>query len=61
MSTGKLYKVIGRNVHMDYVKDYLMVKKNVNFSDTQNIPNNIDIEILADTIYVKVLHIVDCL
>ena len=39
---------------MSFVKEYLQTKKAVNFDDTQERPNNIEIEIYADTIYVKV-------
>ncbi|XP_078358209.1 EGF-like repeat and discoidin I-like domain-containing protein 3 [Oculina patagonica] len=48
------YQVIGRKVHMDFVKEYLTAKKNVDFGDSQELPNNIELEILADTVYVKV-------
>ena len=53
------YQVLGRNVHMDYVKEHLRTKEGVDFGDTQTRPNNIELEVLADTIYVRVCcHIV---
>lgn len=48
------YQVTGRNVHMDFVREYLIQKKNVNFGSLQERPNNIELEILADTVYVVV-------
>lgn len=48
------YQVTGRKVHMDYVQQHLKAKKNVNFDDSQEQPNNIELEILADSIYVRV-------
>ncbi|XP_078358122.1 uncharacterized protein LOC144642894 isoform X1 [Oculina patagonica] len=47
------YQVTGRKVHMDYVQQHLKAKKNVNFDDSQEQPNNIELEILADSIYVR--------
>ncbi|KAL9982966.1 hypothetical protein ACROYT_G005081 [Oculina patagonica] len=47
------YQVIGRNVHMDYVQEHLRTKNNINLGDTQERSNNIELEILADTVYVK--------
>ncbi len=51
------YQVIGRNVHMDFVQEHLRTKKNVDFGDSQERSNNIELEILADTVYVKVWYI----
>ncbi len=48
------YQVIGRNVHMDFVQEHLRTQKNVNFEDTQERPNSIELEVLADTVYVRV-------
>lgn len=48
------YQVLGRTVHMDFVKEHLETKKNVNFGEKQDWPNDIELEILADTVYVKV-------
>lgn len=48
------YQVIGRNVHMDFVREHLRMKKKVNFEYYQEWPNNIELEILADTIHVQV-------
>lgn len=56
MSTDR-YQVLGRNVHMDFVKEHLASKKGVNFQDSQDHPNNIELEVLADTIYVKVRYL----
>ena len=39
---------------MDFVQEHLSTKKNVNFGDSQERPNHIELEILADTVYVKV-------
>ncbi|KAJ7376174.1 hypothetical protein OS493_036288 [Desmophyllum pertusum] len=47
------YQVLGRTVHMDFVKEHLETKKNVNFGEKQDWPNDIELEILADTVYVK--------
>jgi len=55
MSTDR-YQVLGRNVHMDFVKEHLATTKGVNFQDSQDHPNNIELEVLADTIYVKVRY-----
>lgn len=48
------YQVLGRVVHMDIVKEHLKDKKGVNFEETQEQSNNIELEVLADTVYVKV-------
>ena len=48
------YQVLGRNVHMDFVQEHLRTKRKVTFADTQERPNGIELEILADTVYVKV-------
>ena len=48
------YQAVGRKVHMDYVQEQLKTEKKVNLGDSQERPNDIDIEILADTVYVKV-------
>ncbi|XP_028517504.1 retinoschisin-like [Exaiptasia diaphana] len=47
------YQVIGRNVHMEFVEEHLRAKKGLYLDDTQDSPNNINLEVLADTIYVK--------
>jgi len=41
---------------MDYVQEYLKTEKKINFGDSQELPNGVELEILADTIYVKVGH-----
>lgn len=38
---------------MDFVQEHLK-KKEISFEDSQELSNNIELEILADTIYVKV-------
>ena len=48
------YQAVGRKVYMDYVQEQLKTEKKVNLGDSQERPNDIDIEILADTVYVKV-------
>ncbi|XP_066026371.1 uncharacterized protein [Pocillopora verrucosa] len=47
------YQVLGRNVHMDYVQEHLRTKREVAFGQTQERANRIELEILADTVYVK--------
>ena len=39
---------------MDYVQEYFTKKKKENFGDSQASPNDLKLEILADTVYVKV-------
>ena len=39
---------------MNFVRKHLETKNKVDFSDSQEWPNNIDVEVLGDTIYVKV-------
>lgn len=54
---------------MAFVQEHLRTKKSVNFGDSQERPNHIELEILADTVYVKVYNgpsdfhfrIVECL
>ena len=41
---------------MDFVQEHLKTEKKVNFGDSQERSNGIEIEILADTIYAKVRH-----
>ena len=41
---------------MDYVQEHLKTEKKINFGDSQEQSNGIEIEILADTVYVKVRH-----
>ncbi|KAL9964073.1 hypothetical protein ACROYT_G027651 [Oculina patagonica] len=47
------YQVLGRVVHMDFVQEHLATKKNVNFSKKQSQPNNIELEVQADTVYIE--------
>ncbi|XP_078381057.1 uncharacterized protein LOC144663858 [Oculina patagonica] len=50
------YQVVGRVVHMDFVREYLKNKNIPNvdfFEDNQKQSNNIELEVLADTVYVK--------
>ena len=39
---------------MDFVKEHLETQKMINFGDSQDRPNNIELEILADAVYVRV-------
>ena len=48
------YQVLGRNVHMDYVQKHLRIKRGVTFGQNQERANGIELEILSDTVYVKV-------
>jgi len=41
---------------MDFVREHLGTKKKINFGDSQELSNGIEIEILADTVYVKVRY-----
>lgn len=41
---------------MDFIQEHLRTKKNVNFQDNQEQPNNIELDVLADTVYVKVTN-----
>lgn len=50
------YQAVGRGVHMDYVQEHLKTEKKINFGDSQELSNRVEIEILADTVYVKVRH-----
>ncbi|XP_078380197.1 uncharacterized protein LOC144663138 [Oculina patagonica] len=47
------YQVVGRVVHMDFVQEHLKNNKKVDFDENQYQPNNIELEVLADTVYVK--------
>lgn len=48
------YQVVGRVVHMDFVQKHLENKRDVEFKENQKQSNNIELEVLADTVYVKV-------
>ena len=48
------YQVLGRVVHVDFVKEQLETKKKVNFGDSQEQTNGIELAVMADTIHVKV-------
>ena len=48
------YQILGRTVYMDFVEEHLRTKKNINIGDNQASANNIQLKILADTVYVKV-------
>ena len=39
---------------MDFIQENLRTKHDVNFQDEQERPNNIELEVLADAVYVKV-------
>ncbi|KAL9964359.1 hypothetical protein ACROYT_G027990 [Oculina patagonica] len=47
------YQIVGRVVHMDFVEEHLRTKKEVIFQDQQERPNNIEVELLADTVYLE--------
>ena len=49
------YQVLGRVVHMDFVKEHL-VKKAVDLDNSQDQANLIGLDILADTIYIQVFN-----
>lgn len=51
--TGE-YQVIGRVVHMNYVQEYLAAKEKMKFGNVQRKPNRIQLEVLADTMYIEV-------
>ncbi|XP_022788258.1 collagen alpha-1(I) chain-like [Stylophora pistillata] len=54
VSKGKReYQVIGRVVHMNYVREYLAAKENMKFGNVQRKPNRIQLEVLADTVYIE--------
>lgn len=42
---------------MHYVEEYLRLKKEVEFGDSQETANNIDVTVLADIIYTKVMWV----
>ena len=46
--------MLGRVVHVDFVKEQLETKKKVNFGDSQEQTNGIELAVMADTIHVKV-------
>ena len=48
------YRVIGRVVHMDYVQEYLAAKENMKLGNVQRKPNRVQLEVLADTVYIEV-------
>ena len=50
------FQVLARVVHMDFVREHLATKKGVDLKSSQVQPNLIELTILADTIYIKVLH-----
>lgn len=39
---------------MDFVREHLTAKRSVDLDGTQDVPNNIELEIMADTVYVRV-------
>ena len=39
---------------MDYVTERLTTKNNIKFGATQDSPNNIQLEIMAETVYINV-------
>ena len=50
------YQVLGRVVHMKYIKEHLASKEKVKFGDSQKEPNNIQLEVWADTVYIEVCN-----
>ena len=48
------YRVIGRVVHMHYVQEYLAAKENMKLGNVQRKPNRVQLEVLADTVYIEV-------
>lgn len=48
--------MVGRVAHMDFIEENLRTKHGVNFQDEQERPNYIELEVLADTVYVKVYN-----
>ena len=48
------YQVIGRVVHMNYLQEYFAAKKSMKFGNIQRKPNRLQLEILADTVYIEV-------
>ena len=48
------YRVIGRVVHMGYVQEYLAAKENMKLGNVQRKPNRVQLEVLADTVYIEV-------
>ncbi|RMX47141.1 hypothetical protein pdam_00016212 [Pocillopora damicornis] len=54
ISKGKReYRVIGRVVHMGYVQEYLAAKENMKLGNVQRKPNRVQLEVLADTVYIE--------
>ena len=51
--------MLGRIVHMDYVREHLTTKKQINLEEQQDQPNLIQLDILADTVYAKVPNTID--
>ena len=48
------YQVMGRVVHMKYLQEHFAAKEKINFGRTQKRPNRIQLEVLADTVYIEV-------
>ena len=44
---------------MDYVREHLTTKKQINLEEQQDQPNLIQLDILADTVYAKVPNTID--
>ncbi|PFX25476.1 Neuropilin-1 [Stylophora pistillata] len=47
------YKVLGRTVDMNFVREHLTSQRSINFGDSQEWPNNIDLQVMADSIVVS--------
>ena len=39
---------------MDYVQEYLAAKENMKLGNVQRKPNRVQLEVLADTVYIEV-------
>ena len=39
---------------MDYVQEYLATKENMKLGNVQGKPNRVQLEVLADTVYIEV-------
>ena len=48
------YQVIGRVVHMNYLQEYFAAKESMKFGNIQRKPNRLQLEVLADTVYIEV-------
>ena len=56
LSSAEHYQVLGRVVHMDFVRKHLVKKEAVDLDNSQDQANFIGLDILADTVYNQVLQ-----